>query len=115
MKALRQTQPSFAKTFRAPRLLVSSSRSRPQTRGNESAQHKLSLPNNSSAVEKLARTAEARLVELIGAETVKRAEKLFDQQLYLFLFRSNQNLSLLVNFMFGSNQNLRSNQNFSLY
>ena len=84
MKALRQTQPSFAKTFRAPRLLVSSSRSRPQTRGNESAQHKLSLPNNLSAVEKLARTAEARLVELIGAETVNRAEKLFDQQLWLW-------------------------------
>jgi hypothetical protein len=84
MKARRQIRPVFANFFPMPRLLISSSRSRPQTPGNEPAESGISLTNGSSAVEILARTAEAGFVERVGLETVKRAKKLFDQQLWLW-------------------------------
>ena len=84
MQARRRTSPSTDKTPHIPGRSISSRRSRPEIRGTESAQRVMTPSNGSNAVEKLARAAEALLIERIGAETVDRAKKLFDQQLWLW-------------------------------
>lgn len=84
MQARRRTSPSTDKTPHIPGRSISSRRSRPEIRGSEPAERVMSPSNGSNAVEELARAAEALLVERIGAETVDRAKKLFDQQLWLW-------------------------------
>lgn len=84
MQARRRTSPSTSRTARVPRRSIASGRSRPEIRGAEPAERVMSPLDGSSTVEELARAAEALLVERIGDETVDRAKKLFDQQLWLW-------------------------------